>query len=87
MECNVNKADRVTILPDRKVAIISRYFKKINREFTNKGKEEMESMLDKACAKALYPQQGSCEESMRPGHKTARPEIETGARVKRQGSG
>ena len=42
MECNVNKADRVTILPDRKVAIISRYFKKINREFTNKGKEEME---------------------------------------------
>lgn len=45
----------------------------------------MESMLDKACAKALYPQQGSCEESMRPGRKTTEPEIKTGARVKRQG--
>lgn len=46
----------------------------------------MESILDKACAKALYPQQGSCEESMMLGHKT-RPEIKIGARVKRQESG
>lgn len=47
----------------------------------------MESILDKACAKALYPQQGNCEESMMLGRKTTRPEIKIGARVKCQGSG
>lgn len=41
-------------MPDGEV--IFRYFKKINRKFPNKGKEEREGIIDKAHTKARCPQ-------------------------------